>query len=1007
MGKIVGEKFRDYVKDQIFTRQQKLGQLTSQDNDYYTWVTNRQPWIRLCSSIDISEDKRTELGLSETYTGDGLAKNYILYGGVVGLNDQGKISTLKGGISNSLDKNNLNNPKAYGFNSSEEFGFEPLPSITNINIVPKNRGSLTEATIKIHCHNVDQFNIIETLFLRLKYSILLEWGFNVYYNNQGELITTPTDTVYQKFLKGNIDKNTILNKIEKQRKNSSGNYDGFYGWVTNFNWSLTEHGGYDIELKAITLGDVIESVKMTSSPSSPEATNDKSGYSDVFLGDEHPAYKNTVLANILQSFITSTRTSTPDTFKLNKIKNPSSYIYYDSINGSTIKSSEIDTKLELEIGATDRKNITDAYYADDEFIFVYYNSATNDASEAPVVLPSFGGGLNNVEQAAFNAEVLDSQLEKGYLKLGALLRIMQDILYLRDQNKNSISKFDFNYDTNFCYNPSNMLLSLDPSVCIVPQSVFQWSYDGDWSWLCNTDEWNSERSSSRSKVMHLYISTDFILSCIDQNIDQETGETNAIDFLKSILSGINDACGNVIDLNLVYEEYNNTYYVIDENYIEDDIKVTEFNVTSLKKGNGSFIKKIDTKCQISPALATTIAIGAQASRTSASDSLPFANWNAGLTDRILKEKNTVNSVSNSNFNKDIEWSALQDNLNECYFDATKTRELIPSYKRVIEAYKEDNPPNSFIPLNLSLEMEGLSGMKLFQSYAITEKYLPKNYKNNIIFIIKGISHNINVKEWTTNIEGLSIPKPPNIRVESTPPVPKNNNNSGNQADTDLQDFVDNIQKQEADECIAAVGNQSTEDRVRIIAKFFKDKGLSLNATLGILGNMLEEAGSKLEPWAGESGVQSVNAGVGLIQWSNDSKKDFVAAYNAQDTYTWCNMDFQLNYIWDSELSTMNTFKNYPNQTIAEYTEYFWAEVEKPSAFTKYAPYKTNPVAGGGFEAYRIPITDKLLYINYAKDALEATEMATRKTGFERSLNERVVNASKAIYKNIVQEVYNT
>jgi hypothetical protein len=81
-----------------------------------------------------------------------------------------------------------------------------------------------------------------------------------------------------KFLDGNgniTDGSTnILKAITKDRGNGSnaefddnstedgtqGNYDGFYGKITNFVWGLNSDGSYDIEVKAISIGDVIESL---------------------------------------------------------------------------------------------------------------------------------------------------------------------------------------------------------------------------------------------------------------------------------------------------------------------------------------------------------------------------------------------------------------------------------------------------------------------------------------------------------------------------------------------------------------------------------------------------------------------------------------------------------------------------------------------------------------------------------------------------------------------------
>ena len=52
-------------------------------------------------------------------------------------------------------------------------------------------------------------------------------------------------------------------------KEKSGNYDGLLAKVVNFSWSFSQDGSYDIELSLISLGDVVESLKMNIPPSYP------------------------------------------------------------------------------------------------------------------------------------------------------------------------------------------------------------------------------------------------------------------------------------------------------------------------------------------------------------------------------------------------------------------------------------------------------------------------------------------------------------------------------------------------------------------------------------------------------------------------------------------------------------------------------------------------------------------------------------------------------------------
>ena len=44
----------------------------------------------------------------------------------------------------------------------------------------------------------------------------------------------------------------MLKVIQENRAKYSGNYDGFFGRVVNFDWSFNKNGTYDIKLKLNT-----------------------------------------------------------------------------------------------------------------------------------------------------------------------------------------------------------------------------------------------------------------------------------------------------------------------------------------------------------------------------------------------------------------------------------------------------------------------------------------------------------------------------------------------------------------------------------------------------------------------------------------------------------------------------------------------------------------------------------------------------------------------------------
>ena len=94
--------------------------------------------------------------------------------------------------------------------------------------------------------------------------MLLEWGNNVYLNKnqqKEDVITTLIDTYWFKDKRkdSHVDN---LSKIEEYRKRYQGNYDGFFGRVSNFSWTFDSDGSYNITIDLMSLGDVIESLKI-------------------------------------------------------------------------------------------------------------------------------------------------------------------------------------------------------------------------------------------------------------------------------------------------------------------------------------------------------------------------------------------------------------------------------------------------------------------------------------------------------------------------------------------------------------------------------------------------------------------------------------------------------------------------------------------------------------------------------------------------------------------------
>ena len=95
--------------------------------------------------------------------------------------------------------------------------------------------------------------------------MMLEWGWDKYINDKNKnKVENLGNTLIEEFWFNAGNDTTqlqVLKKIEYTREQYCGNYDGFFGKVSNYKWKFQSDGSYDITLNLITLGDVIESLQ--------------------------------------------------------------------------------------------------------------------------------------------------------------------------------------------------------------------------------------------------------------------------------------------------------------------------------------------------------------------------------------------------------------------------------------------------------------------------------------------------------------------------------------------------------------------------------------------------------------------------------------------------------------------------------------------------------------------------------------------------------------------------
>jgi hypothetical protein len=253
MAGILGKPLETYVQNQIQVRQNAHGSgvYSPRTPDQITYLNANNAWIKLASGVSVEDSVLTNSGLSTSLRKDGLAKQNILFNGV---------SSYSSGTLTQRQGND-----SYEFS---EFGFVPMIGITSLDVKCLNRGSLKKAKVKINIQSKRQFEIFNILYMRLGYTVMLEWGNAFYLNNSSELRHVKDTVIENDFFQNSTQQNylPILDKIKNYRELYHANYDGILGAVSNFSWDFQEDGSYEVDLEILSLGDIIESVKSNVDP---------------------------------------------------------------------------------------------------------------------------------------------------------------------------------------------------------------------------------------------------------------------------------------------------------------------------------------------------------------------------------------------------------------------------------------------------------------------------------------------------------------------------------------------------------------------------------------------------------------------------------------------------------------------------------------------------------------------------------------------------------------------
>lgn len=938
MSNIVGEGFAREIREQVDTRQKIYGTTINRTNEQLQYLNANTGWVRLASSVDIKAN--TEIrGFPASLKNNELAKKYVLFGGIGG---------AQGTNFNNLYENPFNT-EAYGIGGLE-FGIKPMPGIKSAQIKTLTRGSLKEATIQITANNRTQFDIIDILYLRLGFTMLLEWGHASYFPNSGDFVDDNPFGIYTGFLGGFYGYDDILDTIQYSRLASKGNYDAIAGKVVNFNWKYNRDGTYDITLILRSLGDVIESLK-----------------ANILLGDGEDTLKTP--PTLLQR--PNTNTTSDNTNIINTIV--PNYTNSPTINPSPNISEQPATSYSNSI----------------EKLTLQLKQSINQLKEVA------DSGMQISEDKDYFGQAYNGESStQYYIRLGYFLGWLEkNILPKVKKSKISpIIKIDNDIDSNIILLHSDQI-SADPSICTFKKSI---RIEGDTVTFspsaANFIISDKNAQFDYGKIMNAYFNMDWINNTVKSLISTDTGEVSMLKLLRALCDGWNKATGHYNRLDIQIDPDTNEAKFIDEVSIPSrdrslflKNKDTAYFLTyrSLPGTGSTFLKNLDFTTQIPHNFATLITIGSTAQGyVLGADATALSRMNAGLEDRVkpeiispgseqdkntsLEEKYKSSIVAYDRFISSLgiidgaggtsrptwnstaisNYSSLQPQFLE-YTQASQSR----------SNNKTSSPNIGFLPFNLSLTMDGLSGIKVYQRFEVDTDFLPSNYPKSLEFIVKGVTHAIQNNEWITNIESIAIPKDPfgynTRRIRKTTKAKI-------------------LSSQEYKGSISPSNLLPLDEKIKIAINFFKSKGITNNlAVAAIIGNLIHE--STLNPTIlGDKNLS--DTAIGIAQWRLNRRQNLEAKPN------WIDYNVQLNFIWEeltkggfrevlTSLTTptlpsdLNNFANRTPNTLEYYVE-LWDRKYERSANNNYVKvYNSQSAKQRIAEAKQI--LEKYLNIPYA------------------------------------------
>ena len=601
---------------------------------------------------------------------------------------------------------------------------------------------------------------------------------------------------------------TILGLIEKERETRNGNYEAMFGMITNFNWTFNpDDGSYNCQAKIIGHGDVIQGLAInTSEPieeitalSNAEAFGTAARSALNFDGPTNFETQETDRDIPLEDNFTSNKLSTILISYYRKFKN-ANLKQLETGEGIFDKTSSDEGEGALGLKNYFRYEKDYLKYANQDFLLPNFASIeepnNSNLSIKKGVLGLFGT-RSKYNKKGKATDGLGDSIEV-YIKFSVLLAILQHNFLLYGKDGKPYFYFNMKFqnlkdDANYIANYPGQFSAV-PFECIVPYQSITPSA-GDFKikqTLLNkvatsTSPTFLSDQGYAGKLSEVLLNIGMLTNLAGSSTMQDKdGKIKLSSFLNAVLDVINNTRGGINNFKIVTDSATSTIKIIDNTPIRwktefppnsDGTEMCVFNTFGVKnKIGGSIVKSIDIQSSISKDMADVIAINVGGGSNGYNvNGTGLNKWSEGITDRIFPDLSDApgekepDTKLKTQYNENILCIGKTSSrfLNQ-YDNFIFTKKLAETMRTANDTYvsllsgimTSNNLINSpyFLPFSYRMDLEGISGIRLYERFDLDNNVLPATYDNESLEMqISSCDHTVSSTTWLTKV--VAIPQP--------------------------------------------------------------------------------------------------------------------------------------------------------------------------------------------------------------------------------------------------------